>query len=329
MNRRSSSVEWNPDNSDAPEYERTMTVDLPQDGRGQDQVHLFEERDVLAINMALATRRPLLVLGEPGTGKSQLARAAAKKLGDRPVFRETVNAATEPESLLYEIDLVRRLAESQILPTLYPPEGDETPEQRRDRLRAELDVSKFTRKGVIWKGFEPPGSVVLIDEIDKADPSVPNALLDAFGRGKFAGPDGKEVKCEGELPLVVITSNQDRSLPPAFVRRCLVLRLELPKDEAALVARLAPRAEAHLKADEKSVSGEVPGRDLLEEAARLLYRDREKARELRQPPPGQAEYIDLVWALARLESNDEERSKLLGKLKEFALEKHQAVDAER
>ncbi len=321
-------IEWTPDEPGGD----AMTVALDPDARGRDRVYLFGEREVLAINMAIAAARPLLVLGEPGTGKSQLARAAAKKLG-RTLHRTAVSAATDPEGLLYELDLVERLAKAQLAQALYGgaavETNGETPASRREKIEDELALSKFLRPGVLWKGFDPvsakipdaktaleAGAVVLIDEIDKADPSVPNGLLDALGRGAFDVPGPREIKCEGTHPLVVVTSNDERAMPAAFLRRCLVLRLALPTERTAFVQLMRVRGRAHLGEDN------IVGDGILDRAAQILWEDRDTARKRRVSVPGQAEFIDLVWSLAKLGEDDESRAALLNALSHFAFDKH-------
>jgi MoxR-like ATPase len=139
---------------------------------------------------------------------------------------------------------------------------------------------------------------VLIDEIDKAESDVPNGLLEALGAGSFPVPGRHvEVTAKGEPPLVVITTNEERALPDAFIRRCLVLHLRLPEKREDLTNHLVARARAHFPADG------FPGaqEDVLRRAADLLVKDRETAkRENWLPLPGQAEYLDLVRAVLSL-----------------------------
>ena len=229
-------------------------------------MHQFDERSIAAVETALAAGRPLLVRGEPGLGKSQLAKASAECLEWN--FESTaVHAGTEPRDLLWTFDAVGRLAKAQLLAAM--PES----------LRKDVDVKTalaedaFTRPGILWWAFDwssavqqrasaeqslsladagarPPtaeqpepsekrGVVVLIDEIDKADASVPNALLEALADRCFRTPAGQTVKLDlekQEAPLIVFTTNEERKLPNAFLRRCVVLRLKMP-EEAELVVR--------------------------------------------------------------------------------------------
>jgi MoxR-like ATPase len=207
--------------------------------RPDDEVYLFDERTVLAVNISLATGRPLLVLGPPGSGKSTLAPNVARVMGFR-YYAEVVTARTEPHDLLWREEAFRQLNDAQLGRLGDPGSPD------------------YFRPGVLWKALDPAmdkdvspalrgrPAVVLIDEIDKADPDVPDALLDPLNNLRFEGPGRRLVTAaEGiDAPLVVITSNEERELSAAFRRRCIPLDLE-PPDRGHLlkVARL------HLGAD--------------------------------------------------------------------------------
>ena len=290
--------------------------------------HRFEDRDRLAINAALASGRPLLVRGEPGVGKSQLAAAAAVGLRRRFVSR-VIDARTESQDLLYTLDAVRRLADAQWI-ARSGLENEETLEQR-------LDERNYITPGPLWWGFHwasahaqaqrakvliagtatkaPRGVVVLLDEIDKADSSVPNGLLECLGQRQFSGPGGTTIRCDAMPPLVVVTTNEERSLPDAFLRRCLVLQMVLPKAENDLLAWLLRRGRSHFQADE--VADPV-----LEEAAAMLIEDRLAAKRRHLPPPGGAEYLDLIRALVHLEKDTAAQLELLVELRDFTLRKH-------
>ena len=299
--------------------------------------HLFADRERNAVNAALAAGRPLLVRGEPGSGKSQLARAAAKGLG-RAFVSKVIDARTESRDLLWSFDAVRRLADAQVLST----RGATMDAEAVEKALAEL---RYVTPGPLWWAFdwqkalspadgiavEPPiqspgfspdaGVVVLLDEIDKADSSVPNGLLDALGQGGFDGPAGLRVECGAVPPLVVVTTNEERAVPDAFLRRCLVLHLELPRDKARLVEWLKRRGRAHFEA------GEL-GDAVLARAAEMLAEDRERLASQGLTPPGAAEYLDLLRAVARSGRPAGEQLGLLGRIAEFALRKH-PEDAER
>ncbi len=305
------------------------TVELSTSAGMPEQVHVFEQQSIDAVNAALAAGRPLLVRGEPGTGKSQLARAAAKVLG-RVFVSYVVDSRTESRDLLWQFDAVSRLAEAQLCGAL-----NEDPQEARMRL----EISHFVTPGPLWWAFDwhdalgqtkkkgqandaqrdggkpDRGCVVLIDEIDKAESDVPNGLLEALGIGRFTPLGRDEPVCAGNpVPLVVITTNEERRLPDAFVRRCLVLRLQLPQTRKKLVDILVERGRAHFK---------QASDDLLGRAAGLLADDRDFALQHRLPLPGQAEYLDLVRAVVALAPDDQDRQeKIIKTVAGFTLKKH-------
>jgi MoxR-like ATPase len=297
-------------------------------------VHVFDQDSIQAVNAALAARRPLLVRGEPGIGKSQLARAAAKAL-QRVYVPFVVDARTESRDLLWHFDAVARLAEAQLCGAL----RSHTDSQE---LQRRLNDQNFIRPGPLWWVFDwddarkqagrvgaavPPqpdggqpenGAVVLIDEIDKAESDVPNGLLEALGAGRFT-PQGRaeSVTISEIMPLVLITTNEERALPDAFVRRCLVLYLALPTDGDTLIQLLVGRGAAHFPAAD---------REVLQVAAQLLVQDREAAqREHVSPLPGQAEYLDLVRAVLGLDADPQRQKQILHEVRKFVLKKQQGT----
>jgi MoxR-like ATPase len=314
-------------------------IPLAPQGGIADQVHLFEATDISAINGALAAGRPLLVRGEPGVGKSQLARAAARAL-KRAFVPFVVDSQTESRDLLWRFDAVARLAEAQLAGALRIEAGAGGEIVDREKaIRELLAVRNFVSPGPLWWGFDweraeaqaviagsdlpdrrtegdlwRNGCVVLIDEIDKAEAEVPNGLLEALGAGEFTPPGGIEpVKVGHRRPLVVITSNEERMLPAAFIRRCLVHRLELPEAPERLKARLIEVGRAHFP--EPSVTEAV-----LESAAAMLVEDRTQAKGAR---PGQAEYLDLLRAVATLHPHDPDNQlSALERIRGFTLGKH-------
>lgn len=296
------------------------------------RVHVWDDASILAVNAATAAARPLLVRGEPGVGKSQLARATAVELG-REFVMETVNLRTEPDDLLWRFDAVARLAEAQLQGAL-PQEGT------RDVERC-LDLRNFVRPGLLWwalswhtaqevsKTERPPshaaadpgnGVIALIDEIDKADSSVPNSLLQALGDRRFRPPGWPhDIESEGAAPLVFITTNEDRSLPNAFLRRCLVLFLELERGDG-LIGQLMTRGRQHFNEDEIDDG-------VLEEAAKQLSDDRSRIQRLGLSAPGQAEYLDLLRALhEQTKTGGAQRRvdqlELLERIRKFVFHKH-------
>ena len=286
----------------------------------------------LALDVALSTGRPLLIRGEAGTGKSSFAAFVARNLGWR-YYEYTVTSSTEARDLLWHYDTVRRLADAQSRATL--PVESRTP----------LNDSDYLDPGPLWWAFdrdlamrrgqaieqkakaivEPFGSVntyrdgeravVLIDEIDKADPDVPNALLVPLGSLRFPVTDlgidvsrrlpasaTKKADAGSNGLLVVITTNEERELPAAFIRRCVTIRLRPPSPGDLLeIAKLHfERKEQKLTAAEQATAKQLATRlDFLRESA---------ASQAKRRLPGTAEYLDALRASLSLkippDSND-------------------------
>ncbi len=167
----------------------------------------------VAVNAAIALERPLLVKGEPGTGKTELARQVSDSLGLR-MIEWHVKSTTRAQQGLYEYDAVSRLRDSQL--------GDE-------RVH---DVANYIRKGKLWEAFDAGERVVLlIDEIDKADIEFPNDLLQELDRMEFHVYETGETVRARQRPIVVITSNNEKELPDAFLRRCFFHFIRFPDME--------------------------------------------------------------------------------------------------
>lgn len=320
--------------------------------------HIFDEADCYALWAAYSAGRPLLVRGKPGTGKSQMARAIAEQLGWAFVS-EVVRGSTELNDLHWHFDAIGRLGEAQ---TRAQPGGEAD-----DKSRERLDPVNFLAPGAFWWAFdwqtaqdrypkcrshlrpepEKPdcnnpkaltwnpktgGVVLLLDEIDKAEPDLPNGLLETLGDYQFTvpyidRPDQKAdsinpIKAERSRLLVIITTNEERELPKAFVRRCFVHTLKMeesterlyPDDpENKLEKRhhwLMERGRLHF--------GEMIAEPVYQLAAKLLWDDR-IASPLTQYPPGLAEYIDLLNAVQSLKPKEQLRR--LEKIAKYALKK--------
>ena len=167
----------------------------------------------VAVNAAIALQRPLLIKGEPGTGKTLLAEEVARALG-MPLFQWHIKSTTKAQQGLYEYDAVSRLRDSQL--------GDPRVE----------DISHYIVHGVLWQAFEcDQPSVVLIDEIDKADIEFPNDLLREIDRMEFYVYETRELVRAKHRPVVFITSNNEKELPDAFLRRCFFHYIRFPDRE--------------------------------------------------------------------------------------------------
>mgnify|MGYP001797887227 CR=1 FL=1 len=169
----------------------------------------------MAVNAAVTLERPLLVKGEPGTGKTELALQVAKSMGAR-MIEWNIKSTTRAQQGLYEYDAVSRLRDSQL--------GDPRVE----------DVANYIRKGKLWEAFEADERVVLlIDEIDKADIEFPNDLLQELDKMVFYVYETGQSIAAKHRPVVIITSNNEKELPDAFLRRCFFHYIQFP-DEATL-----------------------------------------------------------------------------------------------
>jgi len=198
---------------------------------------------MLAVNAAATLKRPLLVKGEPGTGKTMLAEEVATALG-MPLMQWHIKSTTKAQQGLYEYDAVSRLRDSQL--------GDE-------RVK---DIHNYIVKGVLWQAFTAEQPVVLlIDEIDKADIEFPNDLLREIDRMEFYVYETRELIKATHRPLVFITSNNEKELPDAFLRRCFFHYIKFP--DADTMTRIV---DVHFPGIKKR---------LVEEALRIFFEVRE------------------------------------------------------
>jgi MoxR-like ATPase len=168
---------------------------------------------MMAVNAAITLGRPLLIKGEPGTGKTQLAQEIARSL-DRPLHEWHIKSTSKAQQGLYEYDAVSRLRDSQL--------GDQ-------RVH---DIRNYILKGKLWEAFESDVQpVLLIDEIDKADIEFPNDLLRELDRMEFYVYETRELVKARHRPVIVITSNNEKELPDAFLRRCFFHYIRFPDEE--------------------------------------------------------------------------------------------------
>jgi MoxR-like ATPase len=248
-------------------YERVFNPRQPQPPareaamRGGDRArqspYAYDESIILAVNTAIAANRPLLVAGRPGTGKSALASDIATQLDSDPTFpgrvafvQTAITGRTEGRDLLWRFDTVRRLrdaqlaavAHAQVLRSTHDASGRELA-ARAPSAADPLAAENYVAKGVLWEAFAASNAgvrmVVLIDEIDKADPDVPNSLLEVLGSGRFGVDELDEGHREiavddNHAPIIVITTNGERELSRPFRRRCVTLTLRPPNADRLL-----------------------------------------------------------------------------------------------
>jgi MoxR-like ATPase len=197
----------------------------------------------MAVNAAVTLQRPILVKGEPGTGKTQLALEIANSLG-YPLFEWHIKSTTKAQQGLYDYDAVARLRDSQL--------GDE-------RVH---DIANYIVRGKVWEAFESAEQpVLLIDEIDKADIEFPNDLLQELDRMEFFVYETRQLVSARHRPIIIITSNNEKELPDAFLRRCFFHYIRFPDKET--MARIIDVHFPKLK------------KDLLREALEAFYRIRD------------------------------------------------------
>ncbi len=218
---------------------------------------------MMAVNASVTLERPILIKGEPGTGKTQLALEVARSLG-RPLFEWHIKSTTKAQQGLYEYDAVARLRDSQL--------GDEKVH----------DIANYIVRGKIWEAFQSDiQPVLLIDEIDKADIEFPNDLLQELDRMEFFVYETKQLIKATHRPIIVITSNNEKELPDAFLRRCFFHYIKFPDKET-----MGQIVDVHFPDLKK---------DLLSEALNAFY----KVRDVRglKKKPSTSELLDWIRLL--------------------------------
>jgi MoxR-like ATPase len=219
----------------------------------------------MAVNAAVTLSRPLLIKGEPGTGKTQLAVEVAEALG-RPLFEWHVKSTSKAQQGLYEYDAVSRLRDSQL-----------------GEARV-ADIRNYIVRGKLWEAFESEVQpVLLIDEIDKADIEFPNDLLRELDRMEFYVYETRELVRARHRPIIIITSNNEKELPDAFLRRCFFHYIRFPDEET--MTRIVDVHYPSLK------------RELLAEALGAFYRVRETPGLKKKPSTSELlDWIKLLLA---------------------------------
>ena len=274
--------------------------------------YVYDDSIILAVNVALATQRPLLVAGSPGSGKTTLAKHIAHTKGWR-YLEKVVTSKTQVDDLIMEFDALKRLNDAAIPKQSLLPDAayvnpgvlwwafDPDSATWRGTTKEELSASELKR-------FQPAkdpsqiGSgddvVVLLDEIDKADPDVPNDILEPLDRRSFRLRSGKPIEAKGQI-LMVITTNGERELPQAFIRRCVSLTLG-----EVTVPRLVQIAQLHFGLDD-------PDR-LFEHVAELIERLGRHARDNGLREPSTAEFVDTIRACRKLEARADTADRIAG-----------------
>lgn len=275
--------------------------------RSDCSVYVYNDEIVLAVNVAIATGRPLLVRGPSGGGKSSLARNVARVLG-YGYYEKVISSRTQAKELLWEIDLLRRLQDAQcgqldqdyghyINPgVLWWAFDRKSAEAQMERAHAR-DLSL----GNLAKETDEAGVVVLLDEIDKADPDIPNNLLVPLGSLSFQVDETGQVVRALRAPLVFLTTNEERQLPAAFLRRCVELKLKNFDGNELLII-----GDAHF-----------PGTDrqILEKVAASIIEQFSSGSS-----PSAAEYLDTVRACLELQINP--KSLIFDNLSKITVWKH-------
>lgn len=295
-------------------------------------VYLEDENLQLATEIAIVTNRPLLLRGEPGSGKSSFAPFVARNLKWK-YYEFNVTGRTEAKDLLWRFDALRRLRDAQAREEKIDSKYYVTPGVlwwafnfqealkfvENNKPEDVADVNKFVPFYELNSKRNEDGAVVLIDEIDKADPNVPNDLLEVIGINRFRveetqtivkrpkvvlNPSPDKPSDYGNL-LIIITTNEERDLPPAFLRRCIIYNLSEPKDNKVLGQRWTQIANLHLR---KSIEKYSKSEDLVKILIEKCWELREQTANQVRRSPSVAEFLDALKTCLRLEiSPDSEK----------------------
>ncbi|KZN52568.1 AAA family ATPase [Pseudoalteromonas luteoviolacea] len=276
--------------------------------------HFFDTKQVAAIQAAYFANRPLLVRGDPGLGKSQMAPAIASWLNLHFNYA-SIHANTEIEDLLYKVDHIKRFSHGH---------GNHD----------DINIRHFIEPGVVWQAIAPDthlqecdskecadtteerdGSMLLIDEIDKADASLPNALLEVLNNKTISvTPVGQTLEQKSDNPLlVVITSNDEKALPDAFLRRCAILDLSLEQGEEGVNQLLNIVGVHYVDYEKKFAQG------IVQRLAEQLIKLRGLCGEKNEYLPGTSELLDILRVLDRY--NHHEQPEQLKIIESFFLQK--------
>ncbi len=260
------------------------------------ETYVADEDLKLAVNAAITLQRPLLIKGEPGTGKTMLAEEVARALG-KPLYQWHIKSTTKAQQGLYEYDAVSRLRDSQL--------GNEKV----------ADIGNYILKGVLWQAFESEEqAVVLVDEIDKADIEFPNDLLRELDRMEFYVYETRQTVKARHRPVIFITSNNEKELPDAFLRRCFFHYIRFPDADTmqAIVDVHFPGIKKNLLRSALEVFFEIrempglkkkPSTSELLDWLKLLLAEDIPAEALRAPGGHQASIPPLYGALIKNEQD--------------------------